>query len=224
MTLMKEQPTREIVKELLDYLGSRLFHIQNYYQIYSELGLHYNKAVNEESAKAYLNVINKHKAFFLPVQECLRATLTVELCSFVVKKEQKYKSIGKAIKELSKLPNAPDLSTEYNQLLQKNANVIEHIDEFRNQYYAHKSFTDLVKLTPSSDKEFRVLFEDLKDLLNTANLYFGNTVVFINESTDDTHDLMNNLLRGEAQRLSEIEVEYIANIYQSGRHRWYKED
>jgi len=64
----------------------------------------------------------------------------------------------------------------------------------------------------------------LKDLLNTANSYFGNSVVFIDESADDTHNLMNNLLRGESQRMSEINTDHISNLYQIGRRRWHKED
>ena len=219
-------PTAESVRSLLDFLGQRLFHVENYYLIYSELGLHYNKAVNQDSSKAYLGVISSHKGFFLPVQETLRATLTVELCSFVVKKEQKYKSIGRAINELKTLQGAPDLSSDYDTLLQKHSNIISHIEKFRNQYYAHKSFADLLKLPTSSDKEFQNLFEDLKQLLNKAHNYFGNTIWFMDgdsrESIKDTHDLMNNLLRGEAQRQSEIDVEYISGVYEDGRRKWMK--
>ncbi|MCA9318433.1 hypothetical protein KDA06_02200 [Candidatus Saccharibacteria bacterium] len=217
-------PTKESVKELLDYLGNRLFHIENYYLIYCELGLHYNKAVNEDSSKAYLKVINGHKGFFMPVQESLRATLTVELCSFIVKKERKYKSLGKAIDELKQLPNAPDLNSKYDNLLTSHANIISHLEKFRNQYYAHKSFADLLKLPKSSDKEFQELFKDIKDLMNEAHAYFGNTIWFMDddarESIKDTHDMMDNLLRGESQRLSEIDVEYISEVYRDGKKRW----
>lgn len=217
-------PTKESVRSLLDYLGRRLFSIENYYLIYSELGLHYNRTVNPDSSKAYLKVINSHKGFFVPVQETLRATLTVELCSFVVKKERKYKSIGRAIDELKTLENAPNLNSDYDALLQKHSNIISHIEKFRNQYYAHKSFADLLNLPTSSDKEFQDLFEDLKELLNKAHRYFGNALWFMDggsrDSIKDTHDLMNNLLRGEAQRLSEIDVEYISGIYEDGKRKW----
>ena len=219
---------KDSVWTLLQYLAQRLFHIENYYLIYSELGLHYNKAVNADSAKAYLEIINSHKGFFLPVQEALRATFTVELCSFVVKKERKYKSIGKAIDDLKTLPNAPDLNAEYNALLRKHTKVIDHIEKFRNQFYAHKSFADLLKLPSSSDKEFQDLFAELKELLNKTHAYFGNTVWFMEdsarESLKDTHDMMNNLLRGEAQRLSEIEVEFISGVYEDGRRKWMTND
>src|SRR5690606_12992046 len=59
----------------------------NYYLIYSELGLHYNKRVNEDAAKAYLKVINSEKGFFIPVQNALRSALTVELNSFIVSED-----------------------------------------------------------------------------------------------------------------------------------------
>ncbi len=217
-------PTPESVRSLLDYLGRRLFSIENYYLIYSELGLHYNETVNPDSSKAYLKVINSHKGFFVPVQETLRATLTVELCSFVVQKERKYKSIGRAIDELKTLKNAPDLNGDYDALLQKHSNIISHIEKFRNQYYAHKSFADLLNLPTSSDKEFQSLFEDLKELLNKAHRYFGNAIWFMDgdsrDSIKDTHDLMNNLLHSEAQRLSEIDVEYISGIYGDGKRKW----
>jgi hypothetical protein len=217
-------PTKESVQSLVDYLGRRLFNIENYYLVYCELGLHYNKSVSEDSSKAYVNTINLHKGFFIPVQECLRATLTVELCSFVVKKERKYKSIGKAIEDIKKLPEAPDLSRDYNRLLTKHANIIKHIETFRNQYYAHKSFADLLKLPPSSDKEFQDLFTDLKKLVNKLHAYFGNAVWFLEddarESIKHTHDLMDNLLRGEGQHLNEINVEYISSVYLDGRKKW----
>lgn len=212
------------VKELIRYLAQRLFHIENYYLIYCELGLHRNKAINQDTSKAYLNVINQHKGFFIPVEESLRCTLTIELCSFVVAKERKYKSLGRVIDELKKLPEAPDLSSNYNKLVNKHKNIIVHIEKFRNQYYAHKSFADLLKLPSSSDQEFRALFADLKDLLNEADSYFGNVTWFMDdessEAVNDTHLLMNNLLRGEAQRIQEIELEYISESYRSGRRDW----
>lgn len=217
---MAAQSSKEGVKELLDYLGARLFHIQNYYHIYSELGLHYNKAVSPESSKVYLDVINRHKGFFMPVQESLRATLTVELCSFIIKKERKYKSLGRAIDELAQLPDAPDLRSEYNQLLNRNANVVSHIEKFRNQYYAHKSFVDLLKLPPSSDKEFQELLADMIKLLNKANSYFGGAVAFMDDAIADTHALMNNLLLKEG--LDEAQIGHISSVFEVGRSEWYK--
>ena len=217
-----KKPTQEDTKQLLDYLGARLFSIENYYHIYSELGLHYNKAVNQASSKKYLEVINRHKGFFMPVQEALRATLTVELCSFVVKKERKYKSIGRAIDDLKGLPGAPDLNDSYDALLEKNSNTISHLEKFRNQYYAHKSYADLLTLPTSSDKEFRELLDDLEELLNSAMRYFDAGMWFMkDEAVDDTHSLMNNLIRGEAQRVSEVETEYISEVYRHGRNEWH---
>lgn len=42
------------------------------------------------------------------------------------------------------------------------------------------------------------------------------------EAIKDTHDLMNNLLRGEASRLSEIDVEYTNGVFTDGKSRWLK--
>ena len=97
-----------------------------------------------------------------------------------------------------------------------------HLEKFRNQYYAHKSFADILKLPPSSDKEFQELFADIIDLLNEANSYFGNSVVFVDDAITDTHDMMNNLLRGEKQRLEEVQVEYISALYEAGRNKWHQ--
>jgi hypothetical protein len=218
---MTVKPTKESVKELLDYLGNRLFHIQNYYQVYSELGLHYNKAVDSESSKVYLGAVNEHKGFFMPVQECLRATLTVELCSFIVKKERKYKSIGKLIDDLKELPKAPDLNEKYDQLLRKNANIANHLEKFRNQYFAHKSFADSFKLPPSSDKEFQELLSDIFKLLSEANAYFETDIYFVDAASADTHNLMNNLLRGGSQRFDDAYIEHISNRYEAGRDKWH---
>jgi len=221
---MQSEQSSEEVKKLLDYLGQRLFHIENFYLIYSELGLHYNKAVNPDSSKAYLEIINSHKGFFMPIQEALRATLTVELNTFIVSKD--FKSLRRAIELLKDIESGVDLTAEYENLKEKNGNVLKHIEEFRKKYYAHKTSADLSKLRSASDKEYQELFEAIKELLNKAHGHFGKANWYMEgdsrESIKDTHDLMNCLLRGESQRLSEINVEYISSIYESGKRNWMK--
>ena len=221
-----KQRSADDVKNLLDKLGSQLFNIENYYLIYSELGLHYNKTVHEDSAKAYLEVINSHKGFFIPAQNALRSALTVELHQFIVANDEE--SLKKAIYYLSALEDAPDLRREYNTLLSKNKNAIKHLSDFRNKYFAHKSGVDTSKLTATSDKEFQELFTDIKELLNKASGYFGSTTWFFDRDSSDavrnTHEMMNNLLRGESQRLNEIDVEYISSAYEAGRSKWLGND
>lgn len=220
--MVKQAVSKESVQELLIKLGNQLFNIENYYLIYSELGLHYNIRVNEDAAKAYLEVINANKGFFMPVQNALRSALTVELNSFIV--SQDAESLQGAIKQLRQLEGAPDLTKNYEDLTLKNANIMSHLMDFRNKYYAHKSGQDLSTLTPSSDKEFQELFEDIKELFNKVSSYFGQAHWFMEgdarESVKDTHDMMNNLLRGEAQRLSEINIEFIDGLYGDGRRKW----
>lgn len=217
---------KEEIKQLIDKLGQQLFNIENCYLIYSELGLHYNKSVNSESSKAYLEVINSNKGFFIPVQNALRLAFTVELNSFIVSNDQE--SLRKAIECLKKLDGGPDLTADYSTLKSKNIKILKHIGGLRNQYYAHKSGQDLLKLPPSSDKEFQELFVDLKQLFNKAGSYFGQQHWFMEadsrESVKDTHDMLNNLLRGESQRISEINVEYLSDIYEMGKTRWLQSD
>jgi hypothetical protein len=222
---MSKEFQADEVKELLDYLATRLFHVENFYLIYCELGLHYNKRVSEDSAKAYLKVINSNKGFFLPVQEALRSTLTVELYTFIVSKD--YKSLPKAIEHLKSI-NGPDLSSEYGKLKQNNQNIFKHLTKFRNGYYAHKTNAKLGKLPSSSDREFQQLFQDTKNLLNSASSYFDKSHWFLDgisrQSIKDTHDMMDNLLRGEAQRLSEIDVDLVSNLYQDGKRKWLAQE
>jgi hypothetical protein len=218
--------SKEQVQGLLNKLGNQLFNIENYYLIYSELGLHYNIRVNEDAAKAYLEIINSSKGFFIPVQNALRSALTVELNSFIISKDAE--SLQSAIQQLKLLDGAPDLTDDYASLKQKNANIMKHLTDFRNKYYAHKAGQDLSKLTASSDKEFQELFGDIKDLFNKAGSYFGQAHWFMEgdarESVKDTHDMMNNLLRGEAERLSDINVEFIDGVYEDGRRKWMSRD
>jgi hypothetical protein len=44
------------------------------------------------------------------------------------------------------------------------------------------------------------------------------------EAVSDTHNMMNNLLRGEAQRVSEIDVEYIDGVFEDGRRKWMADE
>ncbi len=219
---MSKPKSPDDVKKLLNELGRQLFNIENYYLIYSELGLHYNRAVNEESAKAYLKVIDSHKGFFIPAQNALRSALTVELHQFIVANDEE--SLQKAITYLSQLAGAPDLKGDYKTLLKNNKNAIKHLSDFRNKYFAHKSGVDTAGLTASNDKEFQELFADTKELLNKASSHFGSVTWFFDrdsrEAVIDTHDMMNNILRGESQRLSEIDVEYISGIFSDGRKKW----
>lgn len=218
--------SNEEIQDLLNKLGNQLFNIENYYLIYSELGLHYNKKVNEDAAKAYLKVINSDKGFFIPVQNALRSALTVELNSFIVSEDAE--SLRSAIRHLKELEEAPDLTLDYSNLKKKNANIMTHLTDFRNKYYAHKAGKDLSKLTTSSDKEFQELFEDIKELFNKAGTYFEQAHWFMDrdsrEAVTDTHNLMNNLLRGEVQRISEIDVEYIDGVFEDGRRKWITDD
>jgi len=225
MTTQSEQTidtSKDRVEELMKYLANRLFCIENFHLVYSELGLHYNKVVDPNSSQTYFNVVNLHKGFFVPVQESLRATLTVELNSYIVSKDRD--SLGSAIDQLKNLAGGPNLMEDYANLKHKNANTLKHVKEYRNKYYAHKSGVSLTELPASSDKGFQDLFVDIKNLLNKAQAYFGSTTWFIDddsrESVKDTHDLMDNLLRGEGQRISEINVKYISDSYRYGRKKW----
>lgn len=220
MTTQSEQ-TLEEIKKLLDYLGRRLFHIENFYLIYSELGLHHNKKVSEESSKAYHEIIKSHKGFFIPAQEALRATFTVELNTFIISRD--FRSLRRVIELLKEVDGGVDLTTDYSNLKTKNANVLEHIKGYRNKYYAHKTNSNIAKLKPTSDKELQELFEDTKNLFNEAYAHFGHSVGYmegeLRESIKDTHSLMNSLLQGEAQELSKT-VQHISNTYHDGRKKW----
>lgn len=218
---MTKNLSKEEIKKLIDKLGQQLFNIENCYLIYSELGLHYNSSVNAESSKAYLEVINSNKGFFIPVQNALRLAFTVELNSFIISKDQE--SL-RSIIEYLKNNNVIDLLDCYISLKQKHSKILKHIGGLRNQYYAHKSGQDLSKLPASSDREFQELFAEIKEIFNKIGSHFGQHYWFMEcnsrESIKDTHDMLNILLRGEAQRMSEINVEYISDIYDIGKRKW----
>lgn len=214
---------REIEK-MLDKLGEQLFKIEDMYLVYSELGLHYNKAVDPKSSEMYLKLINLHKGFFIPAQQALRAALTVELYTYILSKD--FLSLQQAITHLKNAENGIDLLEDYVRIKARNKNILKHLGKYRNGYYAHKTNATLSKFPNSSDKEFQDLFEDIKTLLNKAAGHFNKAHWYMEgdsrESIKDTHDMMNNLLRGETQRLNEIDVDYVSKLYQSGRDKWMK--
>lgn len=215
----------EAHNKLIDYLGFKLFDLEDTYLVLRELSLHYNRAAAGEAANEYLKVVNSNKGFFVPVIKALEFKLLVGIHSYLGKKDDR--SLGKAINKLQAEKAGMNLVSEYNALVEKHKKLLDSVKIMRHKRLAHDENIEIDEVeTRSSDKQFMDLFEDTKNLLNKVQGHFENYIWFMDEdareSIKDTHDMMNNLLRGEAQRIGEINVEYNHELFKSGRIKWLK--
>lgn len=213
---------KEKIKSLLDDINSAFFHIENAYLVRREVYLHFNKAVNQEAAESYLKVINSNKGFFLPLLESALSFYTIGLNQLVSSKDKK--SLEKLVNKL--LSNGVDYRTNLGKLRKDHAKTLNSLTDLRMERFAHAGSIDLNLVDPISEDDHIKLFDDLKVFLNKINSEVFHNVVWhmeedSREAIKDTHDMMNNLVRGEAQRVSEIDVEYISQTFSAERKEWF---
>ncbi|HEX8182599.1 MAG TPA: hypothetical protein VF575_03275 [Candidatus Saccharimonadales bacterium] len=210
-------------QKLLNDINQKVFHIENAYLVRREVYLHFNKAVNADAAEAYLKVITSHKGFFLPLLEGALSYTMNNLNRLVSSNDKK--SLEKVINKMQAAGEG-NFTADLEKLRQKHNTTLKTITELRMDYFAHLGDVDLKTINTVSEDDYIKLFEDVKDLVNKLNNVYGNTVWYMDgdarEAIKDTHDLMNNLLRGEASRISEIDVEYISGVFSDGKSKWLK--
>jgi hypothetical protein len=212
----------EKYQTLLDDINRRFFHTENAYLVRRELYLHFNAAVNKETAIAYRKIINGHKGFFLLVLEATFSYYTIGLNQLVNSNDKK--SLEKFINKLA-ADGHKDYSKELADIREKHSRTLKSIADLRMGHFAHAGRIELDKIEPISEDANIKLLEDLKVLMNKINSEIFNNTIWhqegdSRESIKDTHDMMDNLLHGENGRLSEIDVEYLSGVFQSGRKKW----
>ena len=210
-------------QKLVNDINQKVFHIENAYLVRHEVYSHFNSAVNTDSAEAYLKVVSNHKGFFLPLLEGAQSYTMNNLNRLVSSNDKK--SLEKLINKMQAAGEG-NFMADLDKLRQKHTTILKTITDLRMEYFAHLGEIDLNTYNPVSDDDYIKLFEDVKDLINRLNNVYGNTVWYMdgdaNETIKDTHDLMNNLLRGEASRISEIDVEYLSGVFSDGKSKWLK--
>lgn len=209
------------IKKLIDDINSKFFHIENAYLVRREIYLHFNKAVNKETAEAYLKLINSHKGFFMPMLEATLSFYTIGLNSLVSSNDKK--SLEKLVNKLQ--VNGVDYRKNLEELREVHQKTLKSLTDLRMEYFAHAGNIDLNLVDPISEDAHIKLFDDLKNFLNKVNSEVFHNVVWhmdeeAREAIKDTHDMMDNLLRGEAQRISEIDVEYIGETFIAEKKKW----
>lgn len=210
---------------ILEEVNRRLFHIENAYLVRRELNLHFNRAVNAEASKKYLAVINSHKGFFVPVLESTLCYNLIGLNALLSSNDKK--SLQKLVNKMQ-ADGIADFRQDLANLRTKHEQSLNTITDLRMEYFAHFGEIDLNSVGAVSEDAYIELFEDTKIFINKINGVFGRSVWYMdgdaNETIKDTHDLMNNLLRGEAQRVSEIDVDLTSKIFEDGKSRWMKDE
>lgn len=218
--LSQDDPNRG----LIDDINRIFFHVENAYLVRRELYLHFNTAINDETAKAYLKTINLYKGFFMPVLQSTLSFYMIGLNQLVLSKDKK--SLEKLVNKLMSNAQGSYL-IDLNTLRANHMHTLTSIADMRMGYLAHAGDLDLNEIAPISDESYIKLFTDIKKFLNKINHeVFRNTQWYMDdrarESIHDTHNLMNALLRGESQRLSEIDVKYLSIEFETGRGTWLK--
>jgi len=216
---------KEELKELLDDINRRFFHTENAYFVRRELYLHFNIAVNEETAIAYRKVINDLKGFFMPVLESALSYYMIGINQLVNSNDKK--SLEKYI-NLLQVNGCGDYRKELAELRAGHRKTLISYADMRMGHFAHAGDIDLNNVEPISEDGHITLFNDIRALLDRINLDIFGDVIWhqkgdARESVKDTQDLMSNLLRGEKVRVDEIDVEYMRDVYESGRTKWFSE-
>jgi len=203
-------------------VGLRLFAVRSAYLVWRELGLHTNSRVDPEASKAYLGGINTHKGFFVPVINALDCYLPVELDTIINQSgKDSFQQLIKGMRGIGK-----DYQSEFLVLIKKHSDAIKKINTLRDKVYAHKDRkVNLSMMTMPSVQQYDELFEDLQNFFNriTSDALDHSTWFFQDkdmEAQADTHLVMDNLLRGEAQRINEIDVELHRKLFEDGRRHW----
>lgn len=212
------------IKKLLEDINSKFFHIENAYLVRRETYLHFNKAVNPETAEAYIKVITSLKGFFMPILESSLSFYTIGLNSLVSSKDTK--SLEKLVNKLQ--ANGIDYRKDLEILRKDHEKTLKSLTDLRMGYFAHAGNIDMNLVDPISENAHIKLFDDLKSFLNKVNSEVFQEVVWYmegeaREAIKDTHDMMDNLLRGETQRISEIDVDYISDTFTAEKKKWLGE-
>ena len=204
-------------------LGFRIFNIKSAYIVWRELGLHTNSRVGADTSKKYLEVINQHKGFFVPIIGALENYIINELHTlFTRSKEKSVPDFVRVLKSEGK-----NFESDLELFMKQHKDALGKIKTVRHKLTAHKDKkVEVNKIEVPNIKQYDELFHDMERLFNkiTSEALNSSFWFYEDNSTEaqrDTHLLMDNLLRGETQRINENDVNYYRDLFNIGRSKWY---
>lgn len=196
--------------DLANKLNMKMFGIRSAFCVWKYLiSIRDTDVVGTEAAQQNTNLINLHKGFFFPVETALQYRIVIELHTLFEAGKSR-EAIPGLVSSLAK--RGKDYHTNYSRLKQDFDAEITMIDEVRNNMYAHKNI-EVNQLSLPSAIRMGKLIDKISEFLNEVTAQsFGHSWIFDDEENleaiRDTELLVDNLIRGEAARLSQIECEY----------------
>lgn len=192
------------IEKAADYFRSNIFEAKSAYIAWKMLAYsRAEKVVGRELAEKYTEIQNYHSSFFTITQKSLLITWVVLICHCFEKRSDSF-SIEKIAKK------------QYISFFNDNKSLIEQLRSARSKLFAHrnKNITPSSIKIPSIDKMDQFWIK-IEGLYNSITLDFDRSETRFDGAESiktDIENLYANLYRGEAARLTEIDVEYTKSL------------
>ena len=182
--------------------------------------------VGDQTANHNVEIFKKYNYFFKSLEHgiCYATTLSVTQL-FEDGKSKKNRTLAYLMDEAKKLKI--DRDKEFAELKEKHKESLTQLKEARDACFAHRDKEFIEGKIPSRDKMYE-LINDIAKLLNSIGKDFddgGHSYWWKDEEVgwaktiqDEFQQVLDNLHRGEAARLADIQVKYKGKLYNDGKH------
>lgn len=214
-------------KELWNNFFSHLYETSTYCELLFCCALSKSRVyLGEQDAKHNVEVMGKYNYFFRSLEHgiCYATVLSVTQMFEDGKNKQK-RTLSYLLDEAKKYKINRD--SEFEQLKIKHSRSLQLLKDARDTYFAHREKNYVLPTIPSSNSMYE-LINDVAILLNSIGRDFDDGGVsywwkpeepgWKKEIQRDFQLLLDNLYRGEAVRLAEVEVMYGRKLYNDGKH------
>ncbi len=213
MSISNEEKFKKLWKDF----SVKVYETSLYYSLYySSHHAKSYKMLGKETANHNVEVIEKYNYFFSSLEEsaCYAAILSTTM---FFDKKRGLEKINYLLDEAAKFKI--DRKENFDTLCKNHKDTIKRLEKVRNEHFAHRSIEKRKLVIPSHDKVFDLL-NDIMKLLNSIGGEFGESYRWSEckpgwseDVKRDFQRVIDNLYRGEAARLAEINVKYNKKIY-----------
>lgn len=218
---------KEELKKLWDSFFARLYEATAYCELLFCCTLSISKVYLDEQTANYNLEVHKQCVYFFRALEsssCYALVLSMTQLFEDGKNKQK-ETIPYLLDEAKKFK--VDREKEFEEMKEKHKESLKLLKDARDTYFAHREKGQKPPDIPSSDRMYE-LINDIAKLLNSM----GGTLIdggvsypwkdeesgFKRQMQADFQHVLDNLHRGEAARLADIQVTYGRKLYNDGKY------